>query len=71
MLNVEKVILNVKGMSCAHCKQTIETALGEIDGVCHATVDLKGKTVEINYDSSKVGLNAFKEVIEAEGYKVK
>ncbi|MEC1742810.1 copper chaperone CopZ [Schinkia azotoformans] len=68
---MEKVLLNVEGMSCGHCKQTIEGALGEIDGVCHATVDLKEKTVEINYDSSKVELIALKEVIEDQGYDVK
>ncbi len=68
---MEKVLLNVEGMSCGHCKQTIEGALGEIDGVCHAIVDLKGKTVEINYDTSKVGLSALKEVIEDQGYEVK
>lgn len=68
---MEKVVINVKGMSCGHCKQTIESALGEIDGVCHATVDLKGKTVEVNYDSAKVSLNTLTEVIEDQGYKVK
>ena len=32
-------IIKVEGMTCGHCKQAVETALNNLDGVQSATVD--------------------------------
>ena len=37
----------VPGVSCDHCKQAIETRLGDTDGVETAIVDVAAKTVTV------------------------
>jgi copper chaperone CopZ len=39
--------LEVKGMSCGHCKGTVEKALGEIDGVRMVDVSLESGRVVV------------------------
>lgn len=63
-------VLNVEGMSCQHCVNSLNKAVGELKGVDKVTVDLKGKTVSVDYDPGQVDLGKIKEVIEEEGYEV-
>jgi len=60
--------LRVAGMSCSHCVNTIEGALKEI-GVT-GKVDLSSNTVHVEYDETKVTLEAIKDTIEDQGYDV-
>ncbi len=67
---MEKAILKVEGMSCSHCENAVKKAVGALDGVSSVTVDLKGKTVTVEYDGSKVSLDMIKNEIEDQGYDV-
>lgn len=67
---MEKTALKVEGMSCSHCEKAIKKAVGALSGVSAVTVDLKGKTVTVEYDSSKVSLGSIKNEIEDQGYDV-
>ncbi len=40
----------IEGMSCNHCKATVERQIGAIEGVENVTVDLSGKTAEVEGD---------------------
>lgn len=62
--------LTVEGMTCNHCKMTVEKAVGALLGVTNVEVDLEGKSVAVLYDESQVGLPQIKETIEAQGYRV-
>ena len=62
--------LNVKGMTCGHCKMSVEGALKELEGVSAATVDLDSGNVEVKYDEAKVSLENMKEAVEDQGYDV-
>ncbi|GAX89194.1 copper chaperone CopZ [Effusibacillus lacus] len=64
------VTLNVKGMSCGHCVKAIEGALGELNGVERALVDLQGGTVTVEYREESVSVDQMKEAIEDAGYDV-
>lgn len=66
---MEKVTLQVEGMSCGHCVKSVEGAVREAGG--EAKVSLETKTVEVDYDPGKVSLEAIKEAIEEQGYDVK
>lgn len=68
---MEKVKLNVEGMSCGHCVKAIEGSVGEISGVAKVTVALEEGTVEVEYESSEVTLDTIKETIDDQGYDVK
>ncbi|GIP34003.1 copper ion binding protein [Paenibacillus sp. J2TS4] len=65
---MKNVTLNVQGMSCQHCVNSIEGALKEI-GVT-GKVNLKGESVDVSYDEQKFSLDQVKEVIEEQGYDV-
>ncbi|NMM51144.1 copper ion binding protein [Paenibacillus aquistagni] len=62
------VTWKVEGMSCGHCKQSVEKAVDEL-GV-KGEVSLENKTVTLTYDESKVMTEAIKEAIEDQGYDV-
>ncbi|MED1672600.1 copper chaperone CopZ [Pallidibacillus thermolactis] len=62
--------LDVKGMSCGHCKMTVEGALKKLDGVSAAQVNLEAGKVDVTFDESKVTVDKMKEVIEDQGYDV-
>lgn len=65
---MKSVTLDVEGMSCGHCVKAIEGALKSIDVT--SRVDLGSKTVQVDYDESKLSLEKIKEAIENQGYKV-
>lgn len=67
---MEKVVLNVEGMSCGHCQAAVEKAVGGLAGVQSVVVDLAGKKVTVEFAADKVTLAAIKETIEDQGYDV-
>lgn len=67
---VEKITLNVEGMSCSHCENRVKKAVGALAGVKSVDVSLKGKTVAVELDPSAVSEDKIKEAIEDQGYQV-
>ncbi|MBJ6362588.1 cation transporter [Paenibacillus sp. GCM10012307] len=61
--------LNVAGMSCGHCVNSIESALKEV-GV-EGKVNLADGIVAVAFDENKVTIATIKETIENQGYDVK
>jgi len=68
---METIVLQVEGMSCGHCKASVEKALKALPGVADATVNLEAKNVTVQYDNNVVGVDAMKKAIEDDGYEVK
>lgn len=64
------VTLNVQGMSCNHCVNSIEGALGKLEGVQSAKVSLADNQVTVTFEESVVSLDKVKEMIEDQGYDV-
>jgi len=64
-----RTILNVDGMSCAHCENAVKKAVSAIGGVSEVMVDLAGKTVAVIHDES-VTADMIKHEIEEQGYNV-
>jgi copper chaperone len=67
---MEKITLNVKGMSCGHCVKAVEGSVGDIDVVKAVQVNLKGGTVDIEFNNETVSLAIIKETIDDQGYDV-
>jgi copper chaperone len=65
---MQNVTLQVEGMSCGHCVNSVEGAVKNLGA--SAKVDLTNKSVSIDYDDAKVSLAAIKEAIEEQGYDV-
>jgi copper chaperone len=60
----------IPAISCAHCKQTVESTLRAFEGVDDAIVDVANKVVALRYDPDKVELSQLEEALSEEGYDV-
>ncbi len=68
---MEKVTLNVQGMSCGHCVNAVEGSVGKLNGVTNVIVHLENGTVDVEYNAEAVTLETIKETIDDQGYDVK
>ena len=59
----------VKGMSCGHCKATVEGAVKALGGVKTAEADLDTKIVSVDHDGS-IADASIRQAIEKAGYTV-
>lgn len=57
--------LSVEGMSCAHCEESVEEALENVDGVTEATADRETEQADVEGDANTEDLEA---AIEDAGY---
>ncbi len=62
--------VKVQGMSCGHCVNSVETSVGELEGVSSVAVNLKKGEVAVDYDTDRTSLNEIYEAIEGQGYDV-
>lgn len=64
-----KIELKVSGMSCGHCKMSVEKVLREI-GAGEVNIDLEAGSVQVSYDESKITQEMIINSIEESGYTV-
>lgn len=67
---MEKVTLQVAGMSCGHCVKTIEGSVGELTGIVNVKVNLEKGSVDVEYNPKDVSLDKIKDTIDDQGYDV-
>lgn len=60
--------LKVGGMTCGHCVRSVSEALGGLDGVESADVQLENGSATVVYDEAKVGPGEMVGAILEEGY---
>lgn len=63
-----KVIVNVNGMNCNHCKMAVEKALNTVDGVVSAEVNLEAKNASVTL-SKEVADSDLMNVINEAGFE--
>ena len=62
------VRIAVRGMTCEHCKARVEKALGDVEGVFGAFVELSQGTAEVDFDESLTSAAELVAAIKAAGY---
>jgi copper chaperone len=62
--------LNVEGMTCQHCVQTITEALEKIAGTNKVAVDLDKKEVRVDYNEEETNLQEITEKIIEAGFEL-
>ena len=62
--------LNVEGMTCDHCVQTITEAVNDLVGISRVEVDLENKQVAVEYDKALVKLDSITDKIVEIGFEV-
>jgi len=66
----ETVVLKVEGMTCNHCKMSVEKALYKVEGVKMAAVNLAEGLATVLYDPHLANVEQMKVAIEKAGYDV-
>lgn len=62
--------LKIAGMVCAACSSAIEKALGNLEGVYRAQVNLATEYASVEYDPEKVNLADLEKAVKDAGYEV-
>jgi copper chaperone len=66
-----RVTLEVSGMTCDHCRGSVESALTAVSGVFGVYVDLGEAFAEVDFDENKTGPDALVEAVKTAGYEAK
>ncbi len=66
---MQTTILQVGGMSCMGCVNSVKRVLSDLAGVQSTEVDLASGQVQVSHDG-QCTLEALREAIESAGYKV-
>ncbi len=70
MAQPQVVVLKAPDISCHHCTNAIEKAVGGLSGVAAVSADVDTKLVKVSFDPEKVSLGQIEETMEEEGYPV-
>jgi Cu+-exporting ATPase len=68
-MKTNKETIKIGGMTCAACAMRIEKAVGKMDGVNSASVNLAAEKLTIEFDLEKTRLSEIKKTVERIGYK--
>lgn len=63
--------LEVSGMTCGHCVESVEKALRNQNGVRNATVHLESGSAEVEFEEGRVAPEQLIAAVEEEGYRAK
>ncbi|MFC7116418.1 heavy-metal-associated domain-containing protein [Natronoarchaeum sp. GCM10025703] len=64
----ETLQLRVLDFSCPSCANTVERAIGKLDGVADVEVHFTTGRVEVEYEESAVATRDIETIIEKQGY---
>jgi len=68
--NRKRIVLDIGGMSCVTCAQTIEKRLPKLKGIIYATINFAAEKAIIDYDPNVVDQKAIEDAIVEVGYRV-
>lgn len=66
--NLQKVSLEVDGMTCSGCEYNVESTIKKIAGVTFVKADHEGKSAEITFDPEVADVQQFIEAVNGIGY---
>jgi copper chaperone CopZ len=68
----KRIILDIEGMSCAHCKNTVRNAIKDVKGVLKAEVDLANHTANVEFEDELTSYERIVDAVNSTGvYRVK
>ena len=68
---MKKITLEVNGMTCDHCVQTIKDTLNKIIGLNLIEINLDKSQVKVEFNESQTNIKILSEEIVALGFEVK
>jgi len=68
--NIEKVKLDIEGMTCTGCESHVNSLLAEIYGVIKYKTSFKNRNIVVKFDRSKTSIDEIINVVNETGYKI-
>lgn len=68
---VVQATLQIDGMTCMGCVNSIKKAVAAMQDVHNLTVDLQKGTATVDFDDHKISLENIKQAIDDAGFEVK
>lgn len=65
---MENTTFKLRGMSCASCAKTIETAIRSVPGVTQSNVNFAAEQVSVTYNANQTNIATIQEAVDAAGY---
>lgn len=62
--------IQVEGMTCGHCVETVTQAVNSLEGITQVSVDLDQKLVRVDFDESRTNLDTVASKITEVGFEV-
>jgi len=69
MFGNQKVTLQIEGMSCQHCVQTVTEALKSLAGVRSVRVDLSQDQAVVKFAAKQVEVSQMKDTVNQAGFQ--
>lgn len=69
-IQVMKKSINIEGMHCAGCTQSVEKAIRKVEGVKDVNVQLTTGKAIVHFDNGKVPFNEIKNAVQEAGFNV-
>ncbi|MFZ2198580.1 MAG: heavy metal translocating P-type ATPase, partial [Thermodesulfovibrionales bacterium] len=69
-VSISKIVLPVKGMSCASCVANVQEALSSLPGVVSASVNFATEKATVEYFPAQAGIRDFRNAIREAGYEL-
>ena len=70
-MNIEKVTLDVQGMTCSGCEYNVESALKKIDGVTKVNAAFTQHSAEVEFDPEAATVAQLVQAVNGIGYTAK
>ncbi|MEX2477222.1 MAG: heavy-metal-associated domain-containing protein [Gracilimonas sp.] len=67
---MKTTVLNIDGMGCSGCVNTVENTLSALPGVKTAIANLEKGIAEVSFDEAEVKEGDFKKAVEEAGYQM-
>jgi copper chaperone len=62
--------IQVEGMTCGHCVETVTQAVNSLDGISQISVDLDKKLVSVDFDENRTNPDIISSKITEVGFEV-
>ena len=67
---LHRIVLDVKGMTCAGCEAHIEYEVNQLDGILEVDANYETSSALVKYDKGKVTPDEIATAIGKTGYKI-
>ena len=62
--------IQVEGMTCGHCVETVTQAVNSVQGISQVSVNLETKQVTVDFDESLTNVDTISSKITEAGFEV-